>query len=395
MARESSQGSTTSECRFEKALRLAEANLAKRARQPAFTLEVQLQYQALEAKQEAKDRARQEWMESFTLEKFTESQDRTKASRTRHEQAQSFSKNKQEGLLSAAAAKAQAAEARAEMIATRRAEEAALNREIASQRDARISSTKARAVESLKERSASLQRSHESLHQRRAMVTQEIAKERANSCERRRARDETMQERLRAHSQHLEGQRKDKEQRFVQKCEQADAEHRRRAEIMERIRQLQQQNHMRVAQIKELTWKASVTNNEDILRQELEVLVPRLSSAPTTPRGSFCSSKGMSPGTNRTADRFIPATFHPTTPRRSGQTPTSPSSQPRFKGVAGVGAEATSPWSMSPTSSRSSTAAAVSPYQRQKARFDPVNSTTSLTSTRASPQGVPETAHFA
>eukprot|EP00438_Fugacium_kawagutii_P027464 Skav205573 [mRNA] locus=scaffold460:6469:7725:+ [translate_table: standard] len=381
-----SQDSTASECRFEKALRLAEANLAKRARQPAFNLEVQLQCQALQAKQEAKERARQEWLEGVTSEKFTEFQDRTKTSQTRHDQVQNFNKCKQEGLLAAAAAKAQAAEARAEMIAQRRAEEEALNREIASARDKRIFTTTARAAELLEEKATSIRREQERVQKRRSRVDMENAKERAASCERRRAREEGMNERLRAHSQHLEGQRKDKEMRFLQKREQADVEHRRRAEIMERIRQLQQQNHQRVAQIKELTWKASVTNNEDILRQELEVLVPRLSSAPTTPRSSFCSSKGMSPGsvTNRIhSDRFIPATFQPTTPRRAKpQTPRT-----------GFGQfESASPLSgaTSPTSSRSS-AAVVSPH-RQKARFDPVNSAVSLGSTRASlhAEAIPE-----
>ena len=377
-----SQDSTTSECRFEKALRLAEANLAKRARQPAFNLEVQLQCQALQAKQEAKERARHEWLEAVTVEKFTLFQDRTNSCNARHEQVQNFNKCKQEGLLATAAAKAQAAEARAEMIAQRRAEEEALNREIGMHRDKRISNTTARCTELQQERAACIRREQERVQKRRSIMEQENAKERAASCERRRARDENMNERLRAHSQHLEGQRKEKETRFLQKCEQADAEHRRRADIMQRVKELQQQNHQRVAQIKELTWKASVTNNEDILRQELEVLVPRLSSAPTTPRasitprGSFSSSKGMSPGSgtnrNRTlSDRFIPATFQPMTPRK----PQSPR--------AGFGQfESVSPLSTSsPVSSKSSTAV-VSPH-RQK-RFDPVNSAVSLGSTRAS-----------
>lgn len=368
--------STASECRFEKALRLAEAHLAKRARQPAFKLEVQLQCQALQAKQEAKERARQEWLEGLSLEKFAEFQDRTKTSHARHEQVQNFNRCKQEELLAAAAAKTQAAEARAEMIAQRRAEEEALNRDIAMHREKRISTTTARAIEMQQERAASIRREQERVQKRRTMVDQENAKERAASCERRRARDENVNERMRARSHHLEGQRKEKEARFLQKCEQADTENRRRAEIMERIRQLQQQNHQKVAQIKELTWKASVTNNEDILRQELEVLVPRLSSAPTTPRGSFCSSsnKGMSPGsvTNRIHDRFIPATFQPMTPRKP-QTPRAGFGQ--FESVLPLSAS-------SPTSSKSSSAV-VSPH-RQKARFDPVTSAVSLGSTRAS-----------
>mmetsp|Transcript_52119 Transcript_52119/g.63834 ORF Transcript_52119/g.63834 Transcript_52119/m.63834 type:complete len:384 (-) Transcript_52119:59-1210(-) len=381
----SSQDSLASECRFEKALRLAEANLAKRARQPAYNLEVQLHCQALQAKQEAKEKTRQEWLESLTLEKLAESQDRTKNSHARHEQVQNFNKSKQEGLLATAAAKTQASEARAEMIAQRRAEEEAANREIATAREQRILNTTARANELLQEKVAAARREQERLQKRRSMVDMENAKERAASCERRRARQDTMNEHLRAHSQHLEGERRNKEQRFLQKCEQAEAEHRRRGEIMERIRQLQHQNQQKVAHIKELTWKASVTNNEDILRQELEVLVPRLSSAPTTPRGSFCSSKGMSPGsvTNRIhSDRFIPATFQPTTPRR-GKPQTPRPGLGQFEAVSPFSAFSAS----SPTSSRSSVAV-VSPH-RQKARFDPVNSAVSLGSTRAS---IPEVA---
>ncbi|CAJ1348504.1 unnamed protein product [Effrenium voratum] len=71
----SSSTAASSDCRYERALRLAEARLAKAARSPAAKLEAHLHCEALQAKHEAKERARQEWLESFSMEKSAEFQE--------------------------------------------------------------------------------------------------------------------------------------------------------------------------------------------------------------------------------------------------------------------------------------------------------------------------------
>lgn len=400
-----SQGSaSSSECKFEKALRLAEERLAKEARHPALKMEVQMRLQELKAKHDAKEAARKDWHDNFTAQRSVEIQDKMHAVRGRREQAQQFIRVQAQDLLAVGDAKARAAEAKKDAIARQRAEEEALNREIASHRDSHIADTISKASAVQNERTSARRLSQEMTAQRRSLVEVEIARERAASAERRRARSEYVDSRLRAHSQHLEGRRQEKEAKFAQKREQAEAEHRRRDAIMEHIRKLHVQRHHKASQLKELAWQAAVTNREDTLRQELEALVPRLASAPTTPRspGNFNtpSNHGVSPQSHQTprasagsprrvnADRFIPATFYPTTPRQP--TPTVTGKPNLWSPVAGLEPPLMSPTSVaSLTSSRSSFSggAALSP-RRQKlfGRFGPISSAQSLGSTRASLQ---------
>ncbi|CAJ1383136.1 unnamed protein product [Effrenium voratum] len=373
----SSSTAASSDCRYERALRLAEARLAKAARSPAAKLEAHLHCEALQAKHEAKERARQEWLESFSMEKSAEFQDKLDAHRGRLEQANSFNRQKQEELLATAQAKALAQEAKAQAIAQQRAKEEAFNRELGAERDTRILTTITKATVLEQERAETKRRQQEDLSRRRLMVELSNARERAASSDRRRAREDKIGACVRASSQQAEVRRREKEVRFQQKRDQAEAECRRRQELMEQVKQLQQESYFKANQIKEMAWKAQVHNNHDFLRQELEALVPRLSSAPTTPRSPATllptpSAKGSSPrNSTPRLERFIPATYVATSPRYGATSPRAKTSTLASHSPASAASLASS-----------SSGCLVSP--RPKPRFGA--SAQSLGSTRASLQ---------
>ncbi|CAJ1348505.1 unnamed protein product [Effrenium voratum] len=166
--------------------------------------------------------------------------------------------------------------------------------------------------------------------------------------------------------------------RFQQKRDQAEAECQ---ELMEQVKQLQQESYFKANQIKEMAWKAQVHNNHDFLRQELEALVPRLSSAPTTPRSPATllptpSAKGSSPrNSTPRLERFIPATYVATSPRYGATSPRAKTSTLASHSPASAASLASS-----------SSGCLVSP--RPKPRFGA--SAQSLGSTRASLQALAE-----
>eukprot|EP00440_Ansanella_granifera_P045961 gb/GFBE01049780.1/.p1 GENE.gb/GFBE01049780.1/~~gb/GFBE01049780.1/.p1 ORF type:complete len:430 (+),score=91.29 gb/GFBE01049780.1/:1-1290(+) len=413
----SSQGSigrrsmsiSSSECKFEKALRLAEARMARDARNPAAKVEHDLRSRELKAQQEAREAARQEWLEGFSTERATEHEERMNVVRSRRDIAQSFIQLQQEERIALGDAKARAEEARAEALAQLRADEEALNREIAASRDTRIVSNVARATALQQSRAEAKRRQQEDLARRRAQVEMALARERAESAERRRARAEESGARLRTRSQQIEDRRREKEERFQQKIEQVQAEQQRRQEIMEQIKQLQRQQKTKADQLREMAWQAAVTNKDDDYRQEVQDLTlehrveaafPRLSSAPTTPRSprsSFTpSNRGGSPRCSPTA-RSMSQDPRPAPKPLRLRMPTDPVQPASARALLQVPHAAQgdpiSPASrFTPCSSHSSIVAGapvVSPLRRKLGgggRSGPVASSLSLGSTRCSLQ---------
>jgi len=286
------------DCRYEKSLRLAEVRLRKQARGPAARLETQLNCRALEAKIEAREASRREWLESRSFELQAECQEKMGAAQERHTQVQNHLKLHQERLRAEADEKSQAEEARAEALAQLRADEEALNLESAASRDLRIASNIAKATDIRQGRTQSHLRVQDATLRRRQEVERTLAVERAESSDRRKIRAEEASARLRTRSQQIEQRKVEKEARFHQKIQQAEAEKQRRAEIMEQIKQLQLQHAGKFDTFREMAWQAAVTKKEEKLRQELEALVPRLANSPTTPRspgsGRFLASPASS-----------------------------------------------------------------------------------------------------
>eukprot|EP00930_Biecheleria_cincta_P099677 TRINITY_DN91289_c0_g1_i1.p1 TRINITY_DN91289_c0_g1~~TRINITY_DN91289_c0_g1_i1.p1 ORF type:complete len:440 (+),score=114.69 TRINITY_DN91289_c0_g1_i1:257-1576(+) len=292
-------GSVSSvDCRYEKALRLAEVRMRKEARWPAARLETQLNCRALEAKIEAREASRTEWLESRSTELQAEYQEKVSSAQERHAHVQNHLKLQQERLRAEADEKRRAEEARAEALAQLRADEEALNQENAASRDLRITSNITRATDMRQSRAQAHLRAQDATHRRRQHVEQTLAMERAASNERRKIRAEEASARLRSRSQQIQQRNAEQEARFQQKIQQAEAEKQRRAEIMEQIKQLQLQQAGKFDSIREMAWQAAVTKKEEKLRQELEALVPRLASSPTTPRtpgsGRFVASPASS-----------------------------------------------------------------------------------------------------
>lgn len=274
----------SAECRYEKSLRLAEVRLRKEARGPAARLETLLNCRALEAKIDTREASRREYLETRSTELQEQYQDKANTAQERHAQAQSHLRLQQERLRAEAEQKRQAEETRAEALAQLHADEEALNLESAASRDQRIASNISRATDLRQGRAQAHVRAQDATLRRRQQVERTLAVERAESNERRRIRAEEASARLRTRSQQLRQRSAEKEARFQQKIQQAEAEKQRRADIMEQIKQLQQQHHGHIHTIREMAWQAAVTNEEDKLRQELEGLVPRLANSPTTPR---------------------------------------------------------------------------------------------------------------
>lgn len=397
------------ECRFEKSLRLAEVRLRKEARGPAARLETQLNCRALEAKIETREASRREYLETRSTELQAESQDKANMAQERHAQAQSHQRLQQERLLAEAEEKRQAEEARAEALAQLQADEEALSLESAASRDQRIASTIARAADIRQGRAHAHVRAQDATLRRRQEVERTLAVERAESNERRRIRAEEASARLRTRSQQLQQRGAEKEARFQQKIQQAEAEKQRRADIMEQIKQLQQQQAGKFDAIRHMAWQAAVTNKEEKLRQELEALVPRLASSPTTPRtpGSArftasptssvrarCSPRassvqgGGSVGGLATARSASSKSFQLIAPYEDQAQPSAPSNKPggERKKAGGIQAEPISPSSgggVTPNSSRSSFVGKLAPGGRNG---PVVSSLQSLGSTRCSLQ---------
>ncbi|CAE7380643.1 Ank1 [Symbiodinium sp. KB8] len=302
-----------SECKFEKALCSKEKWLAKEEARHRALWKKQMHYEEMRAKHENKETARRDWQENFTAQKKAEIQIRMQTICGRRQQAQQFIRAQTEEQIASAEAKAIAAVSKSEYIARQRADEEALNQEIASHRDARIANNIYKASLLQTERAKRRLLQQEMTAQRRMMVEQEAVHQRAASAERRRARSDYMDARLRAHSEQLEGKRQEKEARLAHKRQQVEARHQRHEEIMERMRKLDMQHHQTSSLLRELTWQAAVSNSQDRLLHELTAVVPRVASAPTTPRspGGFTTSpESQSWHTPRrvSADRLVPAT---------------------------------------------------------------------------------------
>lgn len=307
------QGRSFSECKFEKALCSKEKWLAKEEARHRALWKKQMHYEEMRAKHEKKETARRDWQENFTAQKKAEIQIRMQTICGRRQQAQQFIRAQTEEQIASAEAKAIAAVSKSEYIARQRADEEALNQEIASHRDARIANNIYKASLLQTERAKRRLLQQEMTAQRRMMVEQEAVHQRAASAERRRARSDYMDARLRAHSEKLEGKRQEKEARLAHKRQQVEARHQRHEEIMERMRKLDMQHHQTSSLLRELTWQAAVSNSQDRLLHELTAVVPRVASAPTTPRspGGFTTSpESQSWHTPRrvSADRLVPAT---------------------------------------------------------------------------------------
>ncbi|CAE7840919.1 Ank1 [Symbiodinium necroappetens] len=302
-----------SECKFEKALCSKEKWLAKEEARHRALWKKQMHYEEMRAKHENKETARRDWQENFTAQKKAEIQIRMQTICGRRQQAQQFIRAQTEEQIASAEAKAIVAVSKSEYIARQRADEEALNQEIASFRDARIANNIYKASLLQTERAKRRLLQQEMTAQRRMMVEQEAVHQRAASAERRRARSDYMDARLRAHSEQLEGKRQEKEARLAHKRQQVEARHQRHEEIMERMRKLDMQHHQTSSLLRELTWQAAVSNSQDRLLHELTAVVPRVASAPTTPRspGGFTTSpESQSWHTPRrvSADRLVPAT---------------------------------------------------------------------------------------
>jgi len=272
------------ECKYEKALRLAEARLLRDARNPASKLEVELRARALEAEQQAKENFRQEWLESFSTERAEVYEDRMRVIRGRREGAQVHQRSQSEQLIADAAAKQQADQARAEALAQLRADEEALLRDDGIARDQKIQATVSKATDILRSQQEERMRQQEDLARRRREVEEGLARERAESVRARRTREEDSSSRLRARSAQLDHERHEKEARFQRKIQQVESEKQRRNEIMDKIKSLQMEGQSKAQQFRDMAWQAAVCNTHVDLRQELEALVPRLANLPTTPR---------------------------------------------------------------------------------------------------------------
>eukprot|EP00931_Biecheleriopsis_adriatica_P012002 TRINITY_DN113102_c0_g1_i1.p1 TRINITY_DN113102_c0_g1~~TRINITY_DN113102_c0_g1_i1.p1 ORF type:complete len:449 (+),score=90.91 TRINITY_DN113102_c0_g1_i1:83-1348(+) len=392
--------SASSECRFEKALRSIEARVAKdAAHSAAAKMEAKLRGRFIEVKLEEKERARQEWLETYSIQRAAEYQDRLAAVEERREAAKEYNRAEEERLIELGKRKALAEEERVAALAQLRADEEALNRDLQASREVDYRRTVAKGVELEKSRQEVKRKQQDDLAQRRAQCDRALARKRAESIELRRVRAQESSSRIRAQSQQDEDMRRRKEARFHQKIQKAEAEQERRKQIMEQIKQIQQDRDYKVQHLKDLAWQASVTNREDDYRREIEEALgaqkaafPQLSSAPTTPR-SPASFSGFSPSYRGYSPRIRGSSQERSKPRFHSP-PSNPALlAPPAPQAMRARAEPISPaGGCSPCSSRSSIAGsgAVGVSPRRKlgpgGRSGPVASSQSLGSTRCSLQ---------
>lgn len=364
------------DCKFEKALQLAQARLYKDARTPALRLEHELFCRERQAFHEAKESSRQEWLDNFSIQRAEEYEECMNVIRSRRETAQSCIRSQQEQLLADAESKRLAEEEREAALAQLRDDEEALRKESADAKASKIASTLANEKALLHKRVNSHQKQQDDTAQRRANAEALLARERSESAQRRRLRDEAASARVRSASQQHQDHLRRKEESFNRKIQQIEDEKMRRQLIMEQIQMLNQERHQKVSQVKELAWQASVKNDDSFLRQELEALVPRLTSAPTSPRStnvSFCSHLSIASTPRKTrplSPRVVPCS--------KVQTPRAKASQIR-RAIAGAYSQNSS------SASFSTDGVAASPTGRKLAG-GPACSTISLVSTRPSPQ---------
>lgn len=375
----SSQSSRRSppDCKFEKALQLAQARLYRDARTPAMRLEHELLCREREAFHEAKESSRQEWLENMSIQRAEEYEERMNVIRSRRDTAQSCIRSQHEQLLADAEAKKLAEEEREAALVQLRADEEALRKEAANAKAAKIAATLANEKALLHQRVHTHQKQQDDTLQRRANMEAQLARERSESAQRRRLREGAASARVRSASQQHQDHLRRKEESFNQKIQQVEDEKMRRQLIMEQIRMLNLERHQKVSQFNELAWQASVRNDDSFLRQELEALVPRLTSAPTSPRStnvSFCSHFSTAMSTPRKTRPLSPRVVN------SGKVQT-----PRAKALQIRRANAGAYSQNSSRASLSTDGVAASPTGRKLAS-GPACSTISLVSTRPSLQ---------